>query len=274
MRNNPRAARPASSHAARWEPSRITDLDPQPIQQVAGKPLPANARSVAPLSFWANPHATSAHRAAAVCAYAVWVAGRPDLLGALRELTGRDLACPCPLDQHCHRDVLLDLANPPHDPFAAGGRAMALTVGRPWASLLLVPAQLGGKTVENRAWSTDYRGPVAIYASTRIDAPGCAAAAAAAAGLDADWHAAQSGWLGAAALVDVHRARGRCCAPWGYPAHRDTPRYHWVFDSPQRLAVRTFGRGFRGLRPVSWSVLVRRSLLRPTREPHRARGAP
>ena len=35
----------------------------------------------------------------------------PDLLEALEELRGHDLACWCPLDQPCHADVLLDLAN-------------------------------------------------------------------------------------------------------------------------------------------------------------------
>lgn len=30
----------------------------------------------------------------------------------LHELRGKDLACWCPLDQPCHADVLLDLANP------------------------------------------------------------------------------------------------------------------------------------------------------------------
>ncbi|WP_423201249.1 DUF4326 domain-containing protein [Gordonia sihwensis] len=35
--------------------------------------------------------------------------------GALAELRGHDLACWCPLDQPCHADVLLDLANGEHD---------------------------------------------------------------------------------------------------------------------------------------------------------------
>jgi hypothetical protein len=30
----------------------------------------------------------------------------------IRELAGKDLACWCPLDQPCHADVLLELANP------------------------------------------------------------------------------------------------------------------------------------------------------------------
>src|SRR5690606_19746377 len=35
-----------------------------------------------------------------------------DYLAALPELAGHDLACWCPLDQPCHADVLLELANP------------------------------------------------------------------------------------------------------------------------------------------------------------------
>ena len=272
MRNNPRAARPASSHAARWEPSRITELDPQPIQQVAGKPLPATARSVAPPSFWANPHATGALRAAAVCTYAVWIAGRPDLLSALPELTVATWPALARWDfsviaTSCSTWLILPTTR-------------SQLVAAPWPS----PSGDRGhrccwcpRSSAARPSKTGLGAPITAAPSRSTPALGPtrpAALAATAAGLDADWHAAQSGWLGAAALIDVHRARGRCCAPWGYPAHRDTPRYHWVFDSPQRLAVRTFGRGFRGLRPVSWSVLVRRSLLRPTRASHREQGAP
>ena len=35
----------------------------------------------------------------------------PSLAEIRAELRGRDLACWCPLDQPCHADVLLDLAN-------------------------------------------------------------------------------------------------------------------------------------------------------------------
>lgn len=35
----------------------------------------------------------------------------PDLEDIRRELAGHDLACWCPLDQPCHADVLLDIAN-------------------------------------------------------------------------------------------------------------------------------------------------------------------
>jgi activating signal cointegrator 1 len=40
----------------------------------------------------------------------------------------------------------------------------ALTVMQPWATLVA----LGAKRIETRSWSTSYRGPLAIHASSRI----------------------------------------------------------------------------------------------------------
>ena len=80
------------------------------------------------------------------------------------------------------------------------------------------------------------------------------------AGLAADWHAAQRGWLGTTVLVDVHQVHGQCCTPSAHPVSVDgTPLFHWVFAHPARLALPTHGYGFAGLRPVAWSVLIRRS---------------
>lgn len=53
-----------------------------------------------------------AARQAARNAYRSWPATRPDLIAeARRELSGRPLACWCPLDRPCHADVLLHVAN-------------------------------------------------------------------------------------------------------------------------------------------------------------------
>lgn len=52
--------------------------------------------------------AGAAHQAA-VDLYRDYVPTAPGL--DLSELRGRDLACWCPLDQPCHADVLLELAN-------------------------------------------------------------------------------------------------------------------------------------------------------------------
>jgi Domain of unknown function (DUF4326) len=63
---------------------------------------------------WGNPHPLQLGRQEAVRRF------RDDLFsGRLRitiedvkgELRGRDLACYCPLDEPCHADVLIDVAN-------------------------------------------------------------------------------------------------------------------------------------------------------------------
>jgi hypothetical protein len=42
-----------------------------------------------------------------------WIEKAPeDLKQPFAPLRGKDLACWCPLDQPCHADVLLELANP------------------------------------------------------------------------------------------------------------------------------------------------------------------
>lgn len=40
-----------------------------------------------------------------------WEERRLRMLDGLHDLAGQDLACWCPLDQPCHADVLLELAN-------------------------------------------------------------------------------------------------------------------------------------------------------------------
>ncbi len=63
---------------------------------------------------WGNPHPLDLGRAEAVRRYREdLLAGRLDVRVAdvQRELRGRDLACYCPLDEPCHADVLLEIAN-------------------------------------------------------------------------------------------------------------------------------------------------------------------
>lgn len=204
-------------------------------------------------------------RWAAVAAYAVRLAARSDLIARRSDLAGQSLSCTCPHGQPCQRDVLLDLADPAVHAGRRYGRTYGMTIRRPWASLLLVPGELGGKTIENRTWSTQYRGPLLIIAGTRVDPEGVQAATAA--GLSAAWHTRQQGWLGAAVLVDVHPARTGCCQPWGQQPRGSEELYHWVFKHPERLASPAYGTGFLGLRKVAWSNLIRHNALHQTTTP-------
>lgn len=85
--------------------------------------MPEGAVYVGRPSKWGNPYKVGGYLVAgrpcgpvtpAECAYAyrlLWLnAHWGDVLG-IAELRGRDLACWCPLDQPCHADVLLEIAN-------------------------------------------------------------------------------------------------------------------------------------------------------------------
>jgi hypothetical protein len=87
------------------------------IRQRRGVALPPNTRSVARPSRFGNPFRcapTPEARAEAVACYRDWLAGRPELVElGRRELAGYDLACYCPLEGPCHRDVWLALLAEP-----------------------------------------------------------------------------------------------------------------------------------------------------------------
>ncbi len=84
---------------------------PQRIQRkrTKGWRMPEGAVYVGRPSKWGNPFAVGDDIAGldATGFFAEFVAPKLDL----RELRGKDLACWCRLDQPCHADVLLELAN-------------------------------------------------------------------------------------------------------------------------------------------------------------------
>ena len=103
------------------------------LRRVKGWRLPFLAKSFAPPTRWGNPWRVGliscACRSAGECShnafrcetaaeaveqYRWWLTNSQRLLAALPELRGRNLACWCRLDQPCHADVLLDLANRDH----------------------------------------------------------------------------------------------------------------------------------------------------------------
>lgn len=75
--------------------------------------MPAGALYVGRPTRWGNPYPVPVHgRAQAVALHQRHLSEHPDLIDtARRELAGRDLACWCPLDEPCHADTLLNIAN-------------------------------------------------------------------------------------------------------------------------------------------------------------------
>ena len=94
-----------------------------------------------------------------------------------------------------------------------------LSVRQPWADLIM----RGIKDIENRSWTTSYRGPLLIHASKTF-VPGPAVAAFY--GHDHQWE--QGGIIGTVDLVDVVTVSD---SQW---AQRDGQTFHWVLANPQR----------------------------------------
>jgi len=106
------------------------------LRRTAGWRIPANTVSVARPTLWGNPFPADQVGGAewAVILHERWLEGEIAGLGDAgffamdfwdvrrvaveqlverirRELSGKNLACWCPLDQPCHADTLLKLAN-------------------------------------------------------------------------------------------------------------------------------------------------------------------
>lgn len=116
----------------------------------------------------------------------------------------------------------------------------ALSLWRPWPWLILH----AGKDVENRTWSTRYRGLLVLHAGKTIDQHALVLHLPDLGDLDqAD--VLDCGYVGVAELVDVHAAddcRSRhgtaLCSPW---AARDG--WHWQLTNPRAFTTPIPGRG-------------------------------
>lgn len=107
-------------------------------------------------------------------------------------------------------------------------RALSLT--RPWTTLVLHH----GKLIENRTWSTSYRGPLVVHGAKSYDT----AAVAYAASLvdDEQWTALlpygqaahPTGLLGIVDLVSVCTGFPCSCGPWAMPG-----QCHWRLRDPR-----------------------------------------
>jgi hypothetical protein len=120
-------------------------------------------------------------------------------------------------------------------------RIPALSLWRPWTTAITH----GSKRVENRQWTTSYRGPLYLHGSQRWDA--CAAVLAAELGDNpAEWPEAAPGVAAVVDLVDVCTAgrTGReCdCGPWAMSG-----QCHWRLDNARVLSQPVFCRGKQGL---------------------------
>lgn len=70
--------------------------------------MPANTVYVGRPTKWGNPYELSKHpRQYALAAYEQWLVAHYNMNYIREELSGKNLACWCPLDKPCHADILL-----------------------------------------------------------------------------------------------------------------------------------------------------------------------
>lgn len=126
----------------------------------------------------------------------------------------------------------------------------ALTVRPPWAWALIY----GGKDVENRTWSTKYRGPIAIHAGQRRDrfAEQDPLIVEAREKYPTDRYLELGMILGVVGLFEVHEAgTNGCtaenpCSPWAqFSKEREV--FHWRVMSPMPVEERLRASGALGL---------------------------
>ena len=89
---------------------------PKRIQRkrTRGWKMPENTVYVGRGSRWGNPfRVVDGNNGIAISRFNDWLKFHPDsfMIDIALELKGKDLACWCPLDQPCHADILLEIAN-------------------------------------------------------------------------------------------------------------------------------------------------------------------
>lgn len=86
---------------------------PQRIQRkrTKGWRMPNGVIYVGRPSFWANPFKFGGNDLKVRMFRNHFEEFRDSYMERISELRGKDLACWCPLDQPCHADVLLEIAN-------------------------------------------------------------------------------------------------------------------------------------------------------------------
>lgn len=135
----------------------------------------------------------------------------------------------------------------------AGDIVKAITLKQPWAALIFER----GKNIENRTWSTEYRGPLAIVAGLGFDDTAHS------------WAVENLNYgciVGVVDLVDVHEhLAAECddhCTVWGeYRPFGLRTIKHWVLENPRPVPLdgEFPHTGFLGIRELD--VAVERALL-------------
>ncbi|MFF3488719.1 hypothetical protein ACFYXC_36430 [Streptomyces sp. NPDC002701] len=111
-----------------------------------------------------------------------------------------------------------------------------LTIRPPWSDLIAIEDNQVAKRIENRVWSSRWRGTLLIHAGADVDIPALALPAVRET-LDDDYELVRGSVVAVADLVGVHADDG-ACTPWSQPGC-----FHWELARVQRLTSPVPARG-------------------------------
>lgn len=111
-----------------------------------------------------------------------------------------------------------------------------LTIRPPWSDLIALEDDQVAKRIENRVWTTQWRGTLLIHAGSEVDIRALALDAVRET-LDDDYELVRGAVVAVADLVGIHADDG-ACTPWSQEGC-----FHWELARVQRLATPVPARG-------------------------------
>lgn len=111
-----------------------------------------------------------------------------------------------------------------------------LTIRPPWSDLIAIEDDQVAKRIENRVWSTHWRGTLLIHAGADVDLRATALPAVRARLAD-DYELVRGSVVAVADLIDIHADDGPCTF-WS-----DPDCFHWELARVQRLTTPVPARG-------------------------------
>ncbi|GGP80475.1 hypothetical protein [Streptomyces melanogenes] len=111
-----------------------------------------------------------------------------------------------------------------------------LTIRPPWSDLIALEDDQGAKRIENRMWTTQWRGTLLIHAGSDVDIRALALPPVRET-LDSDHELVRGAVVAVADLTGIHTDDG-ACTPWSQEGC-----FHWELTRVQRLTMPVPARG-------------------------------
>ncbi|MGV9342884.1 hypothetical protein [Streptomyces sp. NPDC003688] len=162
-----------------------------------------------------------------------------------------------PQQQHANYEALVTASRRPQTaPDHDRTPIKCLTIRPPWSDLIAIEDDQVAKRIENRVWTTPWRGTLLIHAGSEVDTRALALAAVQET-LAHDYELVRGSVVAIADLAGIHADDGPCTT-W---SHEDC--FHWELTRVQRLTTPVAARGAQRLWKPTPNLLRRIAYANP-----------